>query len=309
MKKILYILLLLTFAGSLQLTKAQHKIAIQFFVQATNVGAASIYADTINEGQVYSIKSATLPSSYSKAQNLYDALAGSEFYFQSGSLNQDISIIFDITGIDINSGQYTLGSNNTPFFFNANFAVYDWSGKNLLPEPFDLNSGTYAVIKINKSTAFTSFLTASGINLATALTFAYEVSTGFDPTGITTYDSANSVTALISHFSHVVGSKTSSLTAVKEQHNNIPTQFALKQNYPNPFNPTTNIEFDLPQRAYVQLDVYNLLGEKVSTLVNSNMNAGTHSVTFNPGNLSSGLYIYQLKAGDVTMSRKMLFMK
>jgi len=308
MKKIFYFFLVFALAGSLQFTRAQHKIALQFYVQVNNIGTALIYADTINEGQVYTIKSqSSLPSGYSTAKPLYDALAGSEFYFQSGSLNQNITIWFVISNVDNTTGNYGQ-SNGADLFFDVNFFVYDWNG-NLLTEPFNFNTGTYAVLKINKTTAFNNFLTSTGIDITAALKFVYEVSTGFDLTGIQTYDSTNSVTAMISHFSNVVGAKASSVTAVKEIPNNIPTQFALKQNYPNPFNPSTNITYELPKSSLVQLTVYNILGEKIATLVNATKAAGVHSVQFNAGNISSGLYIYQLKAGNVTLSRKMLLLK
>lgn len=312
MKKPLYIFLLLAIAGFVQITKAQHKIAIEFWVQANSLGAEPVYADTINEGQVYTIKSESLPSGYNSAEILYSSLAGSEFYFQQGSLNQDITIWFIISGINLSAANYD-PTNGAGLFFNVNFLVYNSAGT-LQSEPFNLNPNTYAVVKISKSTGFESFLNSSGISLSDALKFAYQEVTGFDTSfvssGITTYDSASSVTAYISHFSNVVGTKASAVTAVKEQAGpNIPTQFVLRQNYPNPFNPTTNIEYELPKSAFVHLNVYNILGEKIATLVNSVVGAGVHSVTFNPGNISSGLYIYQLKTDGLTLSRKMLLMK
>ncbi len=311
MKKMFYYFFAVLFAFSFSRIQAQtsHKIAIQFFAQATNVGAVSIYSDTISEGQVYTIKPAILTGNYAVAQGLYNALVGSEFYFQQGSLNQNISIIFDISDIDLSSGNYDPNF-GADFFFDVNFAVYDFNG-NLLPEPFNLNSGTYAILRLNKSADFNSFISKTGIDINSALKFVYEVSTGFDLTGITTYDSASSVTAEISHFSHIVGSTQSSVTGVESQPaaKNIPSNFELKQNYPNPFNPSTNIEYDLPVRSFVQLNVYNILGVKVATLVNGLSSAGVHNVTFSPDNLSSGLYIYELKANGLTLSRKMLYMK
>ncbi len=307
MKKIFYFSLLFALAGSFQLTRAQHKIAIQFFAQATNLGAVEIYADTINEGQIYTIQQKTLPSSYGGAQALYDALVGTEFYFQSGSLNQDIVIGFFISDIDLSTGSYA-SQNAVNVFFDVNFSVSDWNG-NLLSEPFNLNSGTYAILKINKTTAFNTFIAKTGLDINAALKFVYETSTGFDLTGISTTEDASSVTAEISHFSHIVGSNASSVTGIKEQTKNMPLQFALKQNYPNPFNPSTNITYELPKSSFVQLTVYNILGEKIATLVNATKDAGVHSVQFNAGNITSGLYIYQLKAGNVTLSRKMMLLK
>ena len=84
----------------------------------------------------------------------------------------------------------------------------------------------------------------------------------------------------------------------------IPNEFALKQNYPNPFNPATNIEFSLPIAADVILDVYNILGQQVTTLINETKQAGNYSVQWNANNsngmkLSSGIYLYKIKASGV----------
>lgn len=89
----------------------------------------------------------------------------------------------------------------------------------------------------------------------------------------------------------------------------LPTVFELAQNYPNPFNPTTNIAFNLPQTSDVTLEVFNLQGQKVATLVNSAMPAGSHTVSFNAENLSSGVYLYRITAGNFTQTNKMLLVK
>jgi len=88
-----------------------------------------------------------------------------------------------------------------------------------------------------------------------------------------------------------------------------PAKFELSQNYPNPFNPTTNIKFALPEAGNVKLAVYNLLGQKVADLVNRSMEAGFHNITFNGSNLTSGIYIYRLEAGNNVMIRKMQLVK
>ncbi len=92
-------------------------------------------------------------------------------------------------------------------------------------------------------------------------------------------------------------------------HPDSPTSFELKQNYPNPFNPTTNIQFELPEPTEVRLTVYNRIGQKVSTLINQKMGAGSHSATFDAPGLPSGVYIYRLKADGFSKSRKMLLVK
>jgi len=89
----------------------------------------------------------------------------------------------------------------------------------------------------------------------------------------------------------------------------IPREFDLYQNYPNPFNPTTVIEFALPVKSKVELSVYNLLGEKIVTLVNEERDAGNHQVLFNAINLSSGIYFYKLQAGDPSASSGQSFVQ
>ncbi len=99
----------------------------------------------------------------------------------------------------------------------------------------------------------------------------------------------------------------SSVTGVNDRP--LPTAFALDQNYPNPFNPSTTIDFALPKDARVSLDVYNVIGQRVASIINEVRQAGYHSVQFNAGQLASGLYIYRIVAGDITMVKKMMLTK
>jgi hypothetical protein len=85
--------------------------------------------------------------------------------------------------------------------------------------------------------------------------------------------------------------------------------FELNQNYPNPFNPTTSITFTLNKKSQVELKVYNVLGSEIATIVNETRAAGKHNVSFDAKDLSSGVYFYQLKTGDQTITRKMMLMK
>ncbi len=88
-----------------------------------------------------------------------------------------------------------------------------------------------------------------------------------------------------------------------------PITYSLDQNYPNPFNPTTTIRFTIPESQDVRLDVYNVLGQRVATILNTQMNAGTHTVPFDATRLASGMYIYRLQAGDFVQQRKMMLIK
>ena len=87
------------------------------------------------------------------------------------------------------------------------------------------------------------------------------------------------------------------------------SDFSLEQNYPNPFNPSTSIKFSVPSSEFVSLRVYDVLGNEVSTLVNEQKAPGNYEVRFDAGNLASGVYIYTLKAGNFTQTRKLMLMK
>jgi hypothetical protein len=91
---------------------------------------------------------------------------------------------------------------------------------------------------------------------------------------------------------------------------NVPTDFALRQNYPNPFNPSTTIAFNLPRHSEIVLKVFNVLGKEVAVLYNGQaLPAGNHEVTFEAGNLASGIYFYQIRTAGFVKTRKMFLMK
>ena len=89
--------------------------------------------------------------------------------------------------------------------------------------------------------------------------------------------------------------------------------FKLYQNYPNPFNPSTIIRYSLPEYSYVELTIYDILGNKVTTLVNKGQNAGNYEAEFNPsllnGGLSTGVYFYTLKTGKASITKKLIYLK
>jgi hypothetical protein len=89
----------------------------------------------------------------------------------------------------------------------------------------------------------------------------------------------------------------------------LPQALALNQNYPNPFNPTTQITYQLPREADVRLEVFDMAGRRVATLVNESISAGTHTVNFDATNLSSGVYIYRLLAGSAVITKKLTLVK
>lgn len=106
-----------------------------------------------------------------------------------------------------------------------------------------------------------------------------------------------------------VSSSNISCESVSNEVVGTPNQFRLQQNYPNPFNPTTNIKYEIPEAATVSLTVYNMLGQRVATLVNDRKSAGFHEVNFDASNMASGSYIYRLEAGEKVMTQRMMLIK
>lgn len=91
--------------------------------------------------------------------------------------------------------------------------------------------------------------------------------------------------------------------------NDLPNSFILFQNYPNPFNPTTKIKFDLPEKMFITLNVYNSLGEKVTGLINRELSAGYHEVEWNAGIYCNGIYFYEIRSNLISFTKKMVYLK
>ncbi|NOY88043.1 MAG: T9SS type A sorting domain-containing protein, partial [FCB group bacterium] len=89
----------------------------------------------------------------------------------------------------------------------------------------------------------------------------------------------------------------------------LPKKYGLSQNYPNPFNATTTIRYELPQKSKVLITIYNIMGQKVATLVNKNEEAGVYTVNWNASNVASGIYCYRIEAGNFVQTKKMLLLK
>ena len=102
--------------------------------------------------------------------------------------------------------------------------------------------------------------------------------------------------------------------SISPKHEKIPEQFTLYQNYPNPFNPSTSIQYQLPKCSDVKIVIFNLLGQKVYTLVDARMPAGYHNIEWDGRDdtgkvVSSGIYMYRFTATNFTQSRKMLLVR
>ncbi len=109
----------------------------------------------------------------------------------------------------------------------------------------------------------------------------------------------------ITELSSVWGQEVSSMPEI-----DVPDQVELKQNYPNPFNPSTNIRFSLPETQDIQINIYDLKGRQITTLIEAEKSAGEHQVQWEPGeNIASGVYFYRLQTDDRQITRQMMFVK
>ena len=89
----------------------------------------------------------------------------------------------------------------------------------------------------------------------------------------------------------------------------MPREYSLSNNYPNPFNPVTRIEFSLPEAGLTRLTIYDLQGREVAKLIDGEMNAGFHNVTWDASKMASGIYIYRLTSGNFVATKKMVLLK
>lgn len=96
---------------------------------------------------------------------------------------------------------------------------------------------------------------------------------------------------------------------IDESRSKLPNHFSISQNYPNPFNPTTAISYNLPQATHVTLEIYDILGRKVETLVDKEQPAGPHQAVWDAGDRASGIYFYRIQAGDIIETKRMLLLR
>jgi hypothetical protein len=151
-------------------------------------------------------------------------------------------------------------------------------------------------------------------NVTATTRYAYKVGTTV-PSGKTFYfriypwytGAASTSKYVYTQLAEIKGSTTLA-TAVRDE-DLVPREIQLAQNYPNPFNPSTTLQFALTKSGQVTLEVFNVLGQRVATMVNETLSAGTYRLNFDASALSSGVYLYRLKAGDFVQTKKMVLMK
>lgn len=144
---------------------------------------------------------------------------------------------------------------------------------------------------------------SNGVAISTdSITFNSQSTTGQGLIGI----SENNANSIYSGFFY---SGWNIMTNLDNLSSDLPVKFELFQNYPNPFNPATSIKFALPKTSKVKIDVFNILGEHVSTILNVKKAAGYHVIQFNANQFASGVYLYTIKADQYYKVKKMVLVK
>ena len=220
--------------------------------------------------------------------------------YLSGSVNpSERSLVFaqNIVGpqtqvrtarYDIPQGSYSSGASPNGFGPELSFdSPYLYTGGNLLIEI--------------RHTGFTGTASRSNDAIGTA-------TTGYGTQFSACWQTGNTATNGVQGNFSVVRITGDNLVGIIGQ-NEIPQEYQLQQNFPNPFNPSTTIQFSIPNSEFVTLKVFNSLGQEVSRLVNTNLTAGTYDFSFDATGLTSGIYFYELSAGDFRETKRMLLVK
>ncbi|WP_421775250.1 T9SS type A sorting domain-containing protein [Gracilimonas sp.] len=234
------------------------------------------------------------------------------------------------------SSAFTLSDSNYYFgniYFDADTShIYSLTLKGLLRSDDLGKENTWTLTEIDFNTGSTKFLTVdesvSGnlfISDSTDIlisnnygdTFTSLTSVDSEITGLYKKPNSNLLYVLTRKELLEINTETKSVTSLKQipvsnevSQNKIPKHVSLNQNYPNPFNPSTMIRYQLAENSLVRLEVFDVTGRKVAVLVNGERKAaGTHQVTFDAGNLASGIYFYRLETAGQTLTQKMLLVK
>ncbi len=166
------------------------------------------------------------------------------------------------------------------------------------------SGNSYEALRLREESTTTTYFAGIPLFSSTTVDYLFLSKTG-ESFSVST-ESANPPAS--GEVSGTVGWSENSITSI-EKTDELPNEFSLHQNYPNPFNPSTTIKFSVPESGLVRLDVYNMIGELVTTLINKKMDAGFQSIQFNASNLASGIYLYRLSTKSFSKVKKMMLLK
>jgi len=295
----------------------QDTVFYQFWVQPP--GNPLSYSVTpvqhILEGESFSIPDDDLPGSpffLEPYQGLYDALVGGTFSLDDGAINGNIKMDIFITNLQAGGSTYD-PLNGEPLFLYFDIQVEDIATGTVYTgdDHFYFNAGKKFRFCLSYGSAFNAFIQLVGLTQG-QLGFAYLVGGAWTDAGIQTVLEPTQICFVAEHLSKFGGGR-SGLGATNSVEPDalpgVPEKFDLNQNYPNPFNPTTKIAYSVPEDGIVTLKVYNALGVEVTELVSGYHNSGNYEVTFDGTGLSSGIYFYELRSNNVSLTRKMMLLK
>lgn len=311
MRRLIYVFVFFLTASVFSNSFASNTVAtgdtvfLKLWINCQGIGTMDLREDIVLEGETYTIKNTVITDPrFVNAQPFIDAVAGSKFLIEDGALNENITIDWFFWNIDCSNGAFiTFGGNN--LFFNGYYVV------NNSPNQYNFANGKVARFTIPKSAKFDTLLINNGINPDSQLVFMFANGLSGDTLGLHSYETDTSVVFEAAHFSQILGGDKNlySILSTDEETSAIPKEYSLKQNYPNPFNPSTTIQYGLPERSFVEIKVFNILGKEVASLVNSTQDAGVHNVNFDASKLTSGIYLYKLITSKYSEFKKMILVK
>ncbi len=222
-----------------------------------------------------------------------------QFYLNADKWESATSVVVNDTVNNLNAVLIT--NNNSVFGGDVIGDIHSDKGTPLAGVLVTLKDSTGETVGSAVTDANGSY-TISGLAQGN-YTVVASISTYSSQNQTTTYD-PNSGSTTVSNFT-----MTQSVTAVKSHVSNTPSNFVLENNYPNPFNPSTIIGFSVPYSTHVTLDIFNVLGQKVATLVNKNLSAGQYNYSFDASRFASGVYLYRLQTDNFVSVKKMILSK
>ncbi len=241
-----------------------------------------------------------------------NVLNGGWIYFPFGSINEDIRIHIDIPDFaEISSD--SVGWGQSGIVAGVSFTVML---NDTVIKPFHFNTPLVVGLIYKRGLLDNLGIDPNTLSLYYAETVGDSVALDSTGLGLVTVDVVlNRIFSTVPHFSTLaVSGVTGSAASMDDSQARLPEGFTLCPNYPNPFNPVTNISFYLPRTEYIRLTVYNLAGQQVLQLYSGIKPLGQHQIQWNGRNqhgqaVSTGMYLYQIKAGEFVQTRKMLLLK
>jgi len=276
-------------------------------VQISNIGPATVHFTVSSSKTSFTLSSSSITLAPSTSQYVVVTFTPADTNAQSGY----VKLTFDAIGSPDSIAVSGKGSPAIPVVLSGsslNFGdVMDTKTKKDSIKATNIGPDVVHVTVASTKAVFTVVPTSFDLSPSAE---KYVVVT-FSPTDVSTqsgfvilsYDIISSVDSVS------VGGTGTQLVGVRNPESSLPKEFSLSQNYPNPFNPSTQIAYAVPKESKVTLEIFDILGRKVATLVNGVMQPGFYTANFNASSMSSGIYIYRLSSPVVTFTRKMMLLK